>query len=445
MSRQPPEDDAEPASALSADDPRLESLAELGASMLLLRNAATEVVGAVEHARSAATSLWDALNYLSDSGTGAGDASAALPDRTASVTRLLGGRVASSGAGGDSPNPLGVVGQIFGRATSAGGTGSSNPVTAVTDALTDVLGAAGGRSSARDKEQSASDRSKSVDNGGPAAHPPPATSVAESSTSDSLKPTGLVTGILGVNPLTDIAGKAIENAAKPVVDQVGEGLRQAQRIATAPLAGVGDVVEDVLGKVVGSGARDETDALRKRGNKLIRISYKPELQRRDVHPSFSHILDELLPDEARILRFLGVAGPQPVIDVRTKTLFQIGSVLLVGGVSMVASMAGCHWPDRDQHYFANLNRLGLIDLSPEPVADYRRYALLEVQPVALHAIESAAKAITIYRSIRLTAFGRQFIEVCINTDGYNAGGWDTDGRQDKIRGKRPPDHAAQTA
>jgi hypothetical protein len=30
--------------------------------------------------------------------------------------------------------------------------------------------------------------------------------------------------------------------------------------------------------------------------------------------------------------------------------------------------------------------------------------------------------------------------VCINTAGYNAGGWDTDGRQDKIRGKRTEDH-----
>jgi hypothetical protein len=416
MSRQTPEGDPESASELSADDLSLESLGELGASVLVLRNAATEVVSAVEHARTAATSLWNALNYLSDSGGGAGDALAKLPDRK-----------------GDSANPLGVVGQLFDRATEAGGlrrpTGDSGsgPVTALTDALSDVLGAAGGRSSARGRERSM-------------ATSPPSTPAAESPKSGSLKPTSLVTDILAVNPLTDIAGKAIENAAKPVVEQVGEGLRQAQRIATAPLAGI----NDVLDKVVGSGARDETDALRKRGNTLIRLSYKPELQRRDVHPSFSHILDELLPDEARILRFLGVAGTQPLLDVRTKTLFQFGSVLLVGGVSMVASMAGCHWPDRDQHYFANLNRLGLIDLSPEPVDDYRRYALLEVQPVALHVIENVPKAITIYRSITLTAFGRQFIEVCINTEGYNAGGWDTDGRQDKIRGKRP-DPVPETA
>jgi hypothetical protein len=395
MSRQTPEDDAESVSPLSADDLGLESLGELGASVLLIRNVATEVVGAAEHVRSAATSVWDALTHLSNSDSG---------------------RIASTSTGSGLTNPVGVV----------DGTGSLNPLTAVTDALGDLLGGPRGRSSARDTEQSTGDS---------AGPPPPAAAPdADTPTSAAGLPNQLMTGILGTNPLTETVVKVIDTAAKPV----GEGLRQAQRIATAPITGIGGIVE----KVVGTGARDETDALRKRGNALIRISYKPELQRRDVHPSFSHILDELLPDEARILRFLGVAGAQPMIDVRTKTLLQIGSVLLVGGVSVVASMAGCHWPDRDQHYFANLSRLGLVDLSREPVDDYRRYALLEVQPVALHAIENVPKAITIYRSITLTAFGRQFIDVCINTAGYNAGGWDTDGRQDKIRGKRTEDHGS---
>jgi Abortive infection alpha len=376
VSRQNSEDDADSVAPLSADDLGLEKLGELGASVLLIRNVASEVVSTAEHVRSAATSVWNALSHLSNSD---------------------GSQVASTGTG--------------------------SGLAAVTDAFGDVLGAARGRSSARDKEQPTGDS---------------ADSYPEASTSDANTPTTVVglpvTGILGAYPLTEVVGKVIDTAAKPV----GEGLRQAQRIATAPIAGISDIVE----KVAGRGARDETDALRKRGNALIGISYQPELQRRDVHPSFSHILDELLPDEARILRFLGVAGAQPMIDVRTKMLFQIGSVLLVGGVSMVASMAGCHWPDRDQHYFANLSRLGLVDLSHEPVDDYRRYALLEVQPVALHAIENVPKAITIYRSIALTAFGRQFIDVCINTEGYNAGGWDTDGRQDKIRRQRNQDRGS---
>jgi hypothetical protein len=373
VSRQNSEDDTDSVAPLSADDLGLETLGELGASVLLIRNVASEVVSTAEHVRSAATSVWNALSHLSNSD---------------------GSQVASTGTG--------------------------SGLAAVTDALGDVLGAALGRSTAGGKEQSTGD---STD-----PDPPASPSNAGTPTPAVGLP---VTGILGANPLTEVVGKVIDAAAKPV----GEGLRQAQRIATSPISGIGDIVE----KVAGRGARDETDALRKRGNALIGISYQPELQRRDVHPSFSHILDELLPDEARILRFLGVAGAQPMIDVRTKTLLQIGSVLLVDGVSVVASMAGCHWPDRDQHYFANLSRLGLVDLSREPVDDYRRYALLEVQPVALHAIENVPKAITIYRSIALTPFGRQFIDVCINLEGYNAGGWDTDGRQDKIRGKRTQD------
>ncbi|GAB3007188.1 Abi-alpha family protein [Mycobacterium bourgelatii] len=216
-----------------------------------------------------------------------------------------------------------------------------------------------------------------------------------------------------------------------------ETLRQVQQVqhGVAPSAAIDNVVSSFLGT---TGVRDETAELKKRGEALIRISCKPEYSRRDVHPSFSNILDELLPDEARILRFLAVAGTQPAIDVRTKTLFQVGSVKLAGGVNMITEMAGCKWPDRGYHYLANLNRLGLIDFSKEPVEDYRRYALLEVQPVAVAAMAKAPRSISVYRSITLTSFGKQFVAACIDTEGYNGGGWATDGRQDKIIGKGPP-------
>ncbi|PIB79113.1 DUF4393 domain-containing protein [Mycobacterium celatum] len=424
MSTPSPEDRNKPGSVPPLGDLNLDSLGESGASVILIRNLATEVVNAVEHLRSAATNVWNALELLRYP-DGAGDASAGL----------LGGAAAGRSPVDDLLNPLGAVGRAAGvtdirrllnfqtgstsappteRATaseSVNEPGLWNPFAAVSDAVNEVVGTPG-------REQPTSPSTSD-----------PATANGKSAPSAATQPDNLVSAVLGRNPATDVLGRVIGAATEPVqpvVEQVGEGLRQ---VATAPLTGVRDVIDKVVGP------RDEIDALRKRGNALIRISYKPELQRRDVHPSFSRILDELLPDEARILRFLAVAGTQPLLDVRTKTLFQVGSVLLAGDVSMVASMAGCHWPDRDHHYFANLERLGLIDLSREPVDDYRRYALLEVQPAALHAIESGQKTITIYRSIALTAFGRQFIDACIDTEGYNAGGWDTDGRQDKIRGQ----------
>ncbi len=451
MSSSGPEDRKTPGAAPLLGDLNLESLGELGTSVMLIRNLATELVNAVEQLRGAGTSVWNALNLLRYPDS---DASAGSSGPLGSVGGLLGGQAAGRGAFDDLLNPLGAVGRAAGAMSSssaresASGSGAWNPFSAVTDAVNDVLGGARRQekqSSASEQSSSQSKSGTATANGDPSsgadfaapdtrassATATPPSSGADKPPSSVPPPDNLLTAVLGSNPATEVLGRAIGTVTQPVqpvIDQVGEGLRQ---VATAPWTGVRDVVD----KVVGTGTRDETDALRKRGNALIRTSYKPELQRRDVHPSFSRILDELLPDEARILRFLAVAGPQPLLDVRTKTLFQVGSVLLAGDVSMVASMAGCHWPDRDHHYFANLERLGLIDLSREPVADYRRYALLEVQPAAMHAIESGEKTITIYRSIALTAFGQQFIEVCTNTEGYNAGGWDTDGRQDRIRGE----------
>lgn len=391
MSRKHPGDRKKAKSPRGGDAPEL---------LATLSNAATEMASVIDHARSTTDSLQQAIGQLQNSEREAARPAADNPASTVlppanPLTDLLSQVIGT--ATGARPNPptnllTGLLNQI-GTATGT----RPNPATVAdnTNLLTDLLNQIGNPTAARPNT--------------------PATIAEQSPT----------------NPVTDLLGQAIGTVAKPIVNQAGEGLRQA----TTPLLGINDVVNKVVGTVMGTGTGEDAAALRKRGSALIRISYKPECQRRDLHPSFSRILDELLPDEARILRFLGVAGTQPMIDVRTKTLFQIGSELLLGSVSMVAPMAGCHWPDRDQHYFANLNRLGLIDLSREPVADYRRYALLEVQPTALHVIESVPKSTTIYRSVDLTAFGRQFVDVCIDTDGYNAGGWNDSGRQDKIRGK----------
>jgi Abortive infection alpha len=249
------------------------------------------------------------------------------------------------------------------------------------------------------------------------------------------------TGLEVQQPKTDgslgglILGTMGRVATRPV-GMLTETLRQVQQVqyGVAPSQALDNVVSSFLGTT----SRDETAELKKRGAALVRVSCQPEYLRRDVHPSFSNILDELLPDEARILRFLAVAGTQPAIDVRTKKLFQVGSVKLVGGVNMIPEMSGCKWPDRGYHYLANLSRHSLIDFSKEPVDDYRRYALLEVQPAATAAIARAPKSISVYRSISLTSFGRQFVSACIDIDGYDGGGWATDGRADKIIGKGPP-------
>jgi hypothetical protein len=171
--------------------------------------------------------------------------------------------------------------------------------------------------------------------------------------------------------------------------------------------------------------RDYADPcdLRAQGDELLRRLSDPDRPPRKEHPAFARILRELLPDEARILRFMALAGPQPAIDVRTKTPLGVGSELIASGISLVAEMSGCANPDQNQEYLANLVRLGMIYFSDEQVEDPRRYSFVEAQPVASAAMARAKKASTVYRSIRITQFGLQFCDVCFTLDGYDAGGW----------------------
>ena len=251
--------------------------------------------------------------------------------------------------------------------------------------------------------------------------------------------------------------QAPETAVKPVEssDAVGPGvlggLRAVAETALNPSTMLSAAVSPIR-RVVSAPAvanlpipvRGATDKnLRAYGDRLIAESHQPEDQPGQLHPAFALILPELTPDEVRILRFLAVAGAQPAIDIRTKTLFQISSERIAGGINMIAEMAGCRWPGSDQEYLANLYRLGLVRFSAEPVDDYRRYALIEVQPRATEAVAKAKATLSIYRSIYLSPFGRQFCKVCIDVTGYNAGGWGTDERGDKIIGRGPPDPAAR--
>jgi hypothetical protein len=163
--------------------------------------------------------------------------------------------------------------------------------------------------------------------------------------------------------------------------------------------------------------------LREQGDELLRQLGDPNVEPRNEHPAFSRILRELMPDEARILRFMALAGPQPAIDVRTRTPLGVGSELIASGINLVAEMAGATYPDRNQQYLANLVRLGMISFSEEQVEDPRRYSFIEAQPVAAAAMARARRTITVYRSIVITQFGLQFCHVCFTLDGYDAGGW----------------------
>jgi hypothetical protein len=157
--------------------------------------------------------------------------------------------------------------------------------------------------------------------------------------------------------------------------------------------------------------------LQRRGTDLLRRSNDVHVVE-DTHPAFARILTEITPDEARMLRYLYLEGPQPAIDVRTFRPFGIGSVLVAAGLNMIAEHAGCRNLDRTEPYLTNLARLGLIAFSKEQVTNPQRYQVIEAQPKVTAALKKAGRMPrTIHRSIQLTSFGQEFVRTCLPLNG----------------------------
>jgi deazaflavin-dependent oxidoreductase (nitroreductase family) len=157
------------------------------------------------------------------------------------------------------------------------------------------------------------------------------------------------------------------------------------------------------------------EALRERASELLRLSADVRYEER-AHPAYERILDELAPDEGRILRLLMRDGAQPAVDVRSSRTFHVTSSLVAPGLSMIGAHAGVRYLERVPAYLNNLFRLGLIWFSREPLEDPVRYQVLEAQPDVLAALRTRGRGRTVRRSILLTPFGENFCAVCMPGD-----------------------------
>ena len=217
-----------------------------------------------------------------------------------------------------------------------------------------------------------------------------------------------------------VAKRAMDGETPSAI--VSEGVHELRRAALRAL-GLDDVVVAELAsensvdrqhRPPSSASRARSSAeLQRRGSELLRRSNDIHVVE-DTHPAFARILTEITPDEARILRYLYLEGPQPSLDVRTFRPFGMGSVLVAGGMNMIAEYAGCRTPQRVHPYLTNLARLGLVDFSKEQVSNPSRYQVIEAQPKVAEAIKRAGRLPRIvHRSIQLTEFGEDFVRTCL--------------------------------
>lgn len=157
--------------------------------------------------------------------------------------------------------------------------------------------------------------------------------------------------------------------------------------------------------------------LKRKGEALLARSADLDVDT-DVHPAFDAILDELAPDEARVLRTLGTAGPQPVIDIEARgRVRNRRGTSLARNVGRLGPDSGCRHPERMDSYIDNLDRLGLVRSTTDTVGDGSQYEVLAVQPAAIAATAEAerigGRARVVKRSVALTAFGAEFFETCL--------------------------------
>lgn len=195
-----------------------------------------------------------------------------------------------------------------------------------------------------------------------------------------------------------IAGTPPREVLAEAEAEVRDAVRRALRLPATPEQPTSDAVP----------------TLREQGAALLRLSASTQGEHHETHPAFARMLEELTPDEARILRFLHLDGPQPSIDIRAGRPRGIGVERIISGLNLIGEHAGLRFPNRIQQYLPNLRRLGLIEFVKEPVGNPNRYQLLEAQSPVREVLKRSGFGTKVYyRSIALTGFGADFVQTCL--------------------------------
>src|SRR5580765_3315094 len=198
-----------------------------------------------------------------------------------------------------------------------------------------------------------------------------------------------------------------------IARQVGSGVPVGTALARAAESLGADSTRNERTTTTASGlvlVDSRPASLRDRGQLLLERS-RDVWSTDEAHPAYDRILDEMAPDEARILVMLLKNGPQPSVDIRTGgPIGAVSSTLVAPGLNMVGPRAGLRYLDRVPAYLNNLFRLGLVWFSREALRDHLEYQVLEAQPDVLEAIHSVRFAKIVRRSIHLTPFGEDFVK-----------------------------------
>lgn len=239
----------------------------------------------------------------------------------------------------------------------------------------------------------------------------------------------------GIGNLPAVARLAADAWYRSALWSVEAGIRAAEKASAVAINGLG------LGSDAGADGEDEATVaaaprrrsreaggsaarqpsggartLRERGAELLDraadVAEDPNL----VHPGFARIIDQLAPDEARILKLLVNEGAQGIVYVNKAAPLGIGAREIARRLSMIGHEAGCLHIELVPAYLDNLVSHGLVAIRRDALVDEAPYQVIEAQPEVVAALDAAGGTIfrgqITRRSVHLTDFGRTFCQVC---------------------------------
>lgn len=214
--------------------------------------------------------------------------------------------------------------------------------------------------------------------------------------------------------ISDVTGSVLRR-----VEQLNGGNPNPEDVARVVSEELRDTLADQA-STTGSPrhAGDEQEELRRRFHQLLGRSKQAEPPE-GAHPALIRIVEQISPDEARIIRLFHEEGPQPIAHVVASPTFGFGSRTVAENLSLVGDRAGCHRPDLAPTYLDNLHRLGMLKISDEELVGNDDYELIESQPrfeeTAEYIREELQQRPKSERgSIRLGALGQRLCEVCLD-------------------------------
>jgi len=176
------------------------------------------------------------------------------------------------------------------------------------------------------------------------------------------------------------------SALKERLDQTGNGVAPASGAAPAAL------LSDLLAR-----AADQT---------------QEESQRR----YFVRLLEQIVPDEARILAALSDGSMYPLVDVGYRPRFGRPTQHVLENASSVGKAAGVTWPDAVPRYLAHLRELGLVESGREDPELALKYEIVETETAVRDAIRRV-RAVKrsprmVRRTLRISDLGRALWGAC---------------------------------